>query len=517
MSILTVSNVSCSFAQREILKNVSFRLLKGEHVGLVGANGEGKSTFLNIITNKITPDEGKISWCNHISVGYLDQHTILEKGKTIYDILKDAFLPLFDLEKEMMDKYEKMAEATDDELNALMDDTAQIQEILDHNGFYMIDTKIKEVASGLGLLDIGLEHDVSNLSGGQRSKVLLCKLLLENPMILILDEPTNYLDENHIKWLTNFLQNYDNAFILVSHEISFLNDVVNIIYHVENCELTRYAGNYDNFIKQHEIKVRNQQLAYERQQKEISNMQDFIARNKARVATRNMAASRQKKLDKMDLIEKPKEKAKPVFNFKTDVILSKTVIECKDLVIGYDHPLCRPINLVVERNEKIAIKGVNGLGKTTLLRTLMQDLEPISGYVECDSKMKVGFFKQEDHSITKTTLDAFWDHYPSYTNYECRSALAKCGLTTDHIESHVNVLSGGEQAKFRLALIMNKPCNILFLDEPTNHLDVDAKEELKKAIKEYKQNVILVSHDPSFYEDIVDRIINIEEYTTKII
>ena len=170
----------------------------------------------------------------------------------------------------------------------------------------MIDTKIKEVASGLGLLDIGLEHDVSNLSGGQRSKVLLCKLLLENPMILILDEPTNYLDENHIKWLTNFLQNYDNAFILVSHEISFLNDVVNIIYHVENCELTRYAGNYDNFIKQHEIKVRNQQLAYERQQKEISNMQDFIARNKARVATRNMAASRQKKLDKMDLIEKPK-------------------------------------------------------------------------------------------------------------------------------------------------------------------------------------------------------------------
>lgn len=517
MSILNVQNVSHSFGGRQILENVSFRLLNGEHVGLIGANGEGKSTFLNIVTGKLTPEEGKVEWCNRITSGYLDQHTVLEKGKTIKNVLEDAFIHLFDLEKEMMEMYEKMCDCTEDEMNKYMEEVGEIQDILENGGFYTIDTKINEVASGLGLLDIGLDKDVTQLSGGQRSKVLLTKLLLENPMILILDEPTNYLDENHIRWLTNFLQNYDNAFILVSHDIPFLNSVVNIIYHVENCELSRYVGDYDYFLEQHAIKKRQQEAAYQRQQKEIDDLEDFIARNKARVATRNMAHSRQKKLDKMEILSKPKEKAKPVFQFMEARTPGRVIFETKDLVIGYDEPLTAPLNLLLERNKKVAIKGVNGLGKTTLLKTLLSMIPSVSGEVEVDPFVEVGFFEQEEASSTISALDYYWNEYPGLNNGEVRSALAKCGLTTDHIESAMCVLSGGEQAKVRLCKIMNRECNVLVLDEPTNHLDVDAKEELKRALKAYKGTVLLVSHEPEFYNDVVEKVWNLEEWTTKII
>lgn len=517
MSILTVTNVSHSFGGRQILEDVSFRLLNGEHVGLIGANGEGKSTFLNIITGKLTPEEGKVEWCNRVSVGYLDQHTVLQKGKTIREVLQDAFHHLFDLEKEMMELYEKMCDCSEEEMNQYMQDVGEIQDILEHSGFYMIDTKINEIANGLGLMDIGLDKDVSMLSGGQRSKVLLCKLLLENPMILLLDEPTNYLDEEHIRWLTDFLSNYENAFILVSHDIPFLNSVVNIIYHVENCELTRYVGDYDYFLEQHALKKRQLEAAYNKQQKEIEDLEDFIARNKARVATRNMAHSRQKKLDKMELISKPKEKVKPSFSFQGSRTTGRIVFEALDLVIGYDEPLTKSMSLQLERNKKVAIKGVNGLGKTTLLKTLMGIIPGLSGKVEVDPFAEIGFFEQETPMESESALDYFWKEYPSYTNGEVRAALAKCGLTTDHIESGMCVLSGGEQAKVRLCILMNRPCNVLVLDEPTNHLDVDAKDELKRALKEYKGTVLLVSHDPDFYEGLVDEVWNLEKWTTKIL
>ena len=279
MSILNVENVTHGFGARQILNNASFRLLKGEHIGLVGANGEGKSTFLNIITGKLMPDEGKIEWCRHITTGYLDQYSTLEKGKTIRGVLQDAFSHLAELEQEMLSLYDKMADCSEEEMNQALEDVGEIQNILEYSGYYTIDAKISEYANGLGLGEIGLDRDVTELSGGQRAKVLLAKVLLENPMILILDEPTNFLDENHIAWLKNFLQNYENAFILVSHDIAFLNDVVNVIYHVENAVLTRYTGNYDDYLRMYELKKRQIAQAYEKQQKEIADLQDFIARN----------------------------------------------------------------------------------------------------------------------------------------------------------------------------------------------------------------------------------------------
>lgn len=517
MSILNVENVTHGFGGREILENASFRLLKGEHIGLVGANGEGKSTFLNIITGKISPDSGTVEWCRHITTGYLDQYSTLEKGKTIKDVLRDAFSSLTKLEEEMLGMYDKMTDASEDEINAMMEDVGQIQDILESSGYYTIDTKINECANGLGLNEIGLGRDVSELSGGQRAKVLLAKLLLENPMILILDEPTNFLDENHIAWLKMFLQNYENAFILVSHDIPFLNDVINVVYHIENCILTRYSGNYESFEKMYALKKKQLEAAYSKQQKEIADLQDFVARNKARAATATLARSRQKQLDKMDIISLAPEKIKPSFSFKAARTPGKVVIEAKNLVLGYNEPLTSKINLVIERNKKIAIKGTNGIGKSTLLKTLLGIIKPISGEVYTDQFIQTGYFEQEETDHDKTALDEIWDEFPSMTNAEVRAALARCGLTTEHITSKMKVLSGGENAKVRLCRLMLKEINLLVLDEPTNHLDVLAKDELKRAVKDFKGTVILVSHEPEFYSDIADKVINLENVSNKLI
>ncbi len=518
MSILNVENLSHGFGARKILEDVSFRLLKGEHVGLIGANGEGKSTFLNIITGKLMPDEGKVEWSSKATVGYLDQHTVLEKGMTIRETLRTAFTHMYEMEAEMMDLYAKMGDVSQSEMDKMMEEVGEIQTTLEHNGFYTLDVKIEEVANGLGLGDIGLDRDVSELSGGQRTKVLLTKLLLEQPSILLLDEPTNYLDVEHIEWLKRYLRDYENSFILISHDIPFLNEVVNVIYHVENYTLTRYSGDYDFFMQMHELKKQQQLQAYEKQQKEISHLEDFIARNKARVATTNMAKSRQKKLDKMDIIEKPKEKPKPSFRFLEARAPGRFIFQTENLVLGYDEPLTRPLNISLERNQKVAIRGVNGLGKTTLLRTLIGEIPPYSGTVELDDYLYTGYFEQETSSgNSNTAMEEIWDEYPSMGNGEVRAALAKCGLTTEHIESQMMVLSGGEAAKVRLCKLMLKNVNWLVLDEPTNHLDVDAKEELKKAIREFKGTVLIVCHEPEFYDGLVTDVWNVEDWTTKIV
>lgn len=518
MSILTVKNISHGFGDRAIFEDVSFRLLKGEHVGLIGANGEGKSTFMNIITGKLMPDEGQIEWSNRVRVGYMDQHAQLQDGQTIRDVLRGAFKYLFDLEAEMISITDKMATATPEELEKLLDDMGTIQDLLDHNGFYVIDAKIEEVAGGLGLRDVGLDKSVTDLSGGQRTKVLLAKLLLETPDILLLDEPTNYLDEQHIEWLKRYLQEYENAFILISHDIPFLNSVINLIYHVENKKLTRYVGDYDNFMRIYEANKKQLEAAYDRQQQEIARLEDFVARNKARVATTNMAKSRQKVLDKMEIIELPKDKVKPEFNFKGARASGKVIFETTDLVIGYNTPLSKPLNLRMERGEKIALVGANGLGKSTLLKSLMGQIKALSGTVELGDYQYIGYFEQEIKEANyNTCIEEFWKDFPSRTQYEVRAALAKCGLTTKHIESKIVVLSGGEQAKVRLCKLINRETNILILDEPTNHLDVDAKEELKRALKEYKGTILLVCHEPEFYSDVVTKIWNCEEWTTKIV
>ena len=327
-----------------------------------------------------------------------------------------------------------------------------------------------------------------------------------------------YLDEEHIEWLKRYLQDYENAFILISHDIPFLNSVINLVYHMENQELNRYVGDYDHFQEVYEVKKAQLEAAYRRQQQEISELKDFVARNKARVSTRNMAMSRQKKLDKMDVIELAAEKPKPEFHFKYGRTPGKYIFETKDLVIGYNEPLSRPVTLSMERGNKIALVGANGIGKTTLLKSILGLIPSLKGSCELGENLQIGYFEQEVKGDNKTTcIDEIWAEFPSYTQYEVRSALAKCGLTTKHIESQVRVLSGGEQAKVRLCKLVNKETNILLLDEPTNHLDVDAKEALKQALIEYKGSILLICHEPEFYRDVVSQVWDCSKWTTKVL
>ncbi|MBQ8597377.1 MAG: ABC-F family ATP-binding cassette domain-containing protein, partial [Lachnospiraceae bacterium] len=499
MSILNVEHLTHGFGDRAIFQDVSFRLLKGEHIGLIGANGEGKSTFMNIITGKLMPDEGKIEWAKNVRVGYLDQHTALSKGMSIRDVLASAFDFLYEMETQMNEICDKMGEATPEELEVYMEELGTIQDLLTVHDFYLIDSKVEEIARAFGLLELGMDKDVTDLSGGQRTKVLLAKLLLEKPDILLLDEPTNYLDKEHIEWLKRYLNDYENAFILISHDIPFLNSVINLIYHMDNQELNRYPGDYDKFQEVYAMKKAQLEAAYNKQQKEIADLKDFVARNKARVATRNMAMSRQKKLDKMDVIELAGEKPKPEFYFKEARTPGRYIFQTKNLVIGYDEPLSTPLNLEMERGQKIVLTGANGIGKTTLLKSILGLIKPISGNVEQGDYLSIGYFEQEMvQNISTTCIEEIWKEFPGFTQYEVRSALAKCGLTTKHIESLVKVLSGGEQAKVRLCKLINRETNILLLDEPTNHLDVDAKAELKRALKEYKGSILMVCHEPEF-------------------
>ena len=335
-----------------------------------------------------------------------------------------------------------------------------------------------------------------------------------------MEEPTNYLDVDHIEWLKRYLNDYENAFILISNDVPFLNSVINLIYHMDNKKLERYVGDYDKFQEVYAMKQAQLEAAYNKQQKEIAQLKDFVARNKANVATRNMAMSRQKKLDKMDKIELAAEKPKPEFYFKEARTPSRVIFSTKDLVIGYDknEPLSKPLNLEMERKQKIVLTGANGIGKTTLLKSILGLIPPISGTVYQGEFLEIGYFEQEmDQHISTTCIEEIWNEFPSYNQSEVRAALAKCGLTTKHIESLCRVLSGGEQAKVRLCKLLNRETNLLLLDEPTNHLDVDAKDELKRALKEYNGSILMVCHEPEFYEGLATDVWDVSQWTTKVL
>ncbi|MFB5265471.1 ABC-F family ATP-binding cassette domain-containing protein [Paenibacillus enshidis] len=515
MSLLTVEEVSHNFGDRTLFRNVSFRLLPGEHVGLVGANGVGKSTLMNILTGQQLRDNGKVEWTPKVRYGYLDQHTKLTPGKTVRDVLKDAFLPLLELEQELNVITDSMAEATPEELEVLLEQMGEIQEQLEIGDFYLIDVKVEEMANGLGLAAIGLDRDVASLSGGQRTKVLLAKLLLEKPNVLLLDEPTNYLDVEHIEWLTRYLKDYPYAFMLISHDTEFMNQVVNVIYHLEFGKLNRYTANYEKFLEMADIQKTQHIDAYEKQQEYIKKQEDFIQRNKARASTSGRAKSREKQLDKIDRIDKPEEAAKPTFQFKEARASGKTVFEGIDFEIGYSHPLLPKMSITIERGEKIAIVGYNGVGKSTLLKTILGKIPPLSGKIYTGDFLYPAYFEQEVRPERITPLDDVWNEYPHLNQHEVRAHLARCGLKNDHITRPLSALSGGEQAKVRLCKLLMRESNWVLFDEPTNHLDVVAKDELKRALKEYKGTVLLVSHEPDFYKDWVTRVWNVEEWSAK--
>ncbi|WP_412032656.1 ABC-F family ATP-binding cassette domain-containing protein [Malacoplasma muris] len=516
MSIITVKNLSHSFGEKEIFKNAEFKLTKGEHIGLIGQNGRGKSTFMKILANEFSPDEIDIYRHPKVRIGYMDQHTKLEEGKTVFETLKSAFNWMIELEQEMIDLYEQMTTADDSEQEKLMTKAGDIQNTLSYNGYYEIEEKIKQVSSGLGVDSFGYDTDVSKLSGGQRTKILLCKLLLEAPDVLLLDEPTNFLDEKHIEWLRNYLINYENAFVIISHDVPFINSLINVVYHFESYKMVRYKGNYDNFIKVYELEHQKTINAYNRQQDVIQKMETFIAKNKARASTTGRAKSRQKMLDKIERIELPPTNKPANFNFTESKAPSKIVLNVNDVITGYNQPLSNKINFQQLRNEKIVIIGANGIGKTTLLKTLISEIKPLDGTIVLGDYVNFGYFKQEDkYDDTYTCFEYAWNNFPFElrTQQYIRKELAKVGLSREHIESKVKNLSGGEQAKLRLSILINNPSNVLVLDEPTNHLDKESKNNLKKALIDYNGTLIFVCHEPEFYKGLATKVFDASEWS----
>lgn len=516
MAILTVEKLGHSFGDRTLFKDVSFRLVEGDHIGLVGANGVGKSTMMGIITGQQIHDTGRVEWLPGTHYGYLDQHTVLEAGRTMRDVLRDAFKPLYIKEQELNDIAAKMADATPEELDDLLNQMSEVQDALDAGDFYTLDMKIEEISRGLGLDAIGLDRDVSALSGGQRTKVLLAKLLLEKPKVLLLDEPTNYLDEEHIIWLSNYLKSYPHAFLLISHDTEFMNGVVDVIFQLEFSKLTRYTATYEKFLELAEINKRQHIDAYEKQQEFIKQQETFIAKNKARYSTSGRAKSREKQLDRLERIDRPETAVKPEFRFKEARTPGRYIVEAENLVIGYDKekPLLPPLTFQIERGEKIALVGMNGVGKSTLLKTMLGKIQPLDGKVFRGDYLVPCYFEQEVKADKTTPIDDVWNTFPSMDQAQIRGALAKAGLKTDHITRPLNSLSGGEQAKVRLCKLMLEDSNWLLFDEPTNHLDVDAKEELKRAMKEFKGTIVLVSHEPEFYDGLVTKVWDVQDWFT---
>lgn len=507
MGLASLQNITHKNGDKLLYQDTNIKVNKGEHIALIGPNGAGKTTLLNIIAKKIIPDHGTVEIHQKTKVGYLDQHQEVEKETTVDGYLKEAFRELYDLEARMNKIYEDMAiEYKEDELVKAL----KYQDILNHNDFDTIDKKIGNLVDGLGIGIDKLDKKMGELSGGQRGKVILAKLLLSDDDFLLLDEPTNFLDIQQVEWLAKFLQNYEKAFVMVSHDNEFINKTCGIIYALENKKLTRFVGNYDKYLADAQMLREQYDKAFSAQQKEIKKLETYVAKNKARASTAKSAQSRQKVLEKMDVIEVRRDLTKPKFNFSYKRPASAVVLEAKDLVIGYDAPLLHALNFSLREGEKCIISGRNGIGKTTFLKTISTEISAYEGAVELGNGVSVAYFKQIEDVAGISPVQYLLNKFPEITESEARAKIGQFGVKNALMMQPMERLSGGEQTRVRLAALSLVPCSLLVLDEPTNHIDVLAKEALLEAIQDFNGTVLLTTHDINFSTMWADRVIDFE-------
>ncbi|MGO3732102.1 MAG: ABC-F family ATP-binding cassette domain-containing protein [Vagococcus sp.] len=508
MSLLTINELNYELPDKVLYTDGSLRLNKGEHLGLTGKNGAGKSTLLKIIRGDVIPDSGEVIWQNNITVSYLEQQLTYTEEETIFDYLKKAFDQLYQMSDDIQQMYEEYAETYEDEL---LEKIGQYQDKLEKHNFYGIESEIEKVAFGLGLNAIGLDKRVSELSGGQRSKVSLAKLLLETSDVFLLDEPTNYLDVQHIDWLATYLNQLDNSFIVISHDREFLNSITTCICDIEYQRITKYMGNLTVAMKQKEAQAEHYIREYEKQQKEIDKLETYVRKYKAGSRS-TMAKSREKRLNKIDRLTPPTDSKPGHFHFPYSASHSNMVIEAQNLEIGYSKPLLPKLNLSIQNGEKIAIKGFNGIGKSTLLKTLIGLIPSLSGETDMSRETKINYFSQDldwEHP-NQSAFDWLKAAYPKLNNKEVRRYLSRSGIVDDNVTKALSQLSGGEQTKVKLCGLTLLPSNLLILDEPTNHLDQQSKESLKKSLLDFKGTILLVSHEEEFYEGLATKVFNIE-------
>ncbi|MGG0026228.1 ABC-F family ATP-binding cassette domain-containing protein [Bacillus inaquosorum] len=522
MMILQVNQLSKSFGADTILNNIKLEVRNRDRIAIVGRNGAGKSTLLKIIAGQLSYEKGEIIKPKDITMGYLAQHTGLDSKLTIKEELLTVFDHLKAMEKEMRVIEEKMAAADPGELESIMKTYDRLQQEFRDKGGYQYEADVRSVLHGLGFSHFDDSTQVQSLSGGQKTRLALGKLLLTQPDLLILDEPTNHLDIDTLTWLEHYLQGYSGAILIVSHDRYFLDKVVNQVYEVSRAESKKYHGNYSTYLDQKAAQYEKDIKMYEKQQDEIAKLQDFVDRNLARASTTKRAQSRRKQLERMEVMSKPLGDEKSAnFHFDITKQSGNEVLRVQDLTISYENqpPLLTEVSFMLTRGESAALVGPNGIGKSTLLKTLMDTLKPDQGTISYGSNVSVGYYDQEQAELTssKRVLDELWDEYPGLPEKEIRTCLGNFLFSGDDVLKPVHSLSGGEKARLALAKLMLQKANFLILDEPTNHLDLDSKEVLENALIDYPGTLLFVSHDRYFINRIATRVLelspnHIEEY-----
>ncbi|MDI6603751.1 MAG: ABC-F type ribosomal protection protein [Thermoanaerobacteraceae bacterium] len=515
MLCITVNNLSKSYGINRILHDISFVVNEGDRIGVVGENGTGKSTLFKLLTGEIKPDCGNI-FMPQIVMGYLEQNTIIDSEKSLYEEVKNVFEYIFELENDIR-KLEKEISNTKNEvlLNKLLDEYSSLMSKYNKLDGYSVDSRIKGVLKGLGFSESQFDMSVSNLSGGQKTRLMLSKTLLKNPDVLLLDEPTNHLDISSIEWLEQYLRFYKGTVMVISHDRYFLDRIVNRIFEIENKTLKEYAGNYSEYLRKKNDEIKIQMKAYENQQMEIKRIQEMIMiqKNRRREKSVKMAENKQKMLDRMKKIEKPLINNNAIkINFDFDEKSGNDVLSVRNLSLRFDHHIFHNVSFDIKKGDRIAILGPNGIGKTSLLKILLGIIDNYEGSVVWGTNVITGYYDQQLSNLNngKTIIDEIWDENPHLTQTEIRTLLGSFLFSGDDVFKIISKLSGGEKAKVSLLKLILSKSNFLLMDEPTNHLDLKSKEVLEKALLDYRGTLLFVSHDRYFIDTIATKIFELK-------